>query len=38
MDLSGWVGVGFGGNCDAGVVSYMRLSWGGEGVAGLMIG
>jgi len=28
VDLSGWVGVGLGGNRIAGVVSYMLLCWG----------
>ena len=31
VDLSGWVGVGLGGNCDVGVVTYMLLCWWGWG-------
>jgi len=32
LDLSGWVGVEFGGNCDVCVVSYMLLCLRGGGV------
>jgi len=32
VDLSGWVGVGLGGNCDG---IYMPLCWGGGGLCGV---
>jgi len=32
VDLSGWVGVGLGGNCDCRCGILMLLSWGGGGV------
>jgi len=36
VNLSGWLGVGLGGNCDCSVVSYMLLCWGEGGFAGLV--